>query len=161
MEGSPRWFPVNGSAATIWPAASAPCWAKATSGESIRTMHWIDSMMVWSCTALKSIFKFWTILLLGVWALDALDPLMVGYLLELLWEFALVGPTILMRQGPSRRCPRSQGSLRWCPNQEMLPKMSSSMFQRRAGRWVSRSRTYLTKVGHVRAKIASCLWSLM
>jgi hypothetical protein len=37
-------------------------------------------------------------MLLGVHASDDSDPLMVGYLLELLQENALVGPTMLMRQ---------------------------------------------------------------
>jgi hypothetical protein len=46
---------------------------------------------------LKFEFRFRTILVLGVWALDASEPLMVGYLLELLCEVALAGPTMLMR----------------------------------------------------------------
>jgi hypothetical protein len=54
-------------------------------------------MMVWSRMVLKSEFRFRTILVLGVWALDASEPLMVGYLLELLCEVALAGPTMLMR----------------------------------------------------------------
>jgi hypothetical protein len=37
-------------------------------------------------------------MLLGVWASDVSDPLMVGYLLELLWDAALAGPTMLMRR---------------------------------------------------------------
>jgi hypothetical protein len=61
-------------------------------------MSWIDSMMVWSETTLKSGLRFRNTLLLGVCALDRLDPLIVGYLLELLWEGTLLGPTMLMQQ---------------------------------------------------------------
>jgi hypothetical protein len=96
IEGSPCWFSVEHSATTIWPVASTPCWSKATSGESCRTIHWINSMIVWSLTTLKYGLRFQTTLLLGVWASDDLDPLMAGYLLELLWESPLVVPTILI-----------------------------------------------------------------
>jgi hypothetical protein len=47
-------------------------------------MHWIDSMMVWSRTALKSEFKFQIILSSGLRASDASDLPMVGYWLEVL-----------------------------------------------------------------------------
>jgi hypothetical protein len=60
-------------------------------------MRWIDSVMVWSRTVLKSRLRFQTTLLMGVRALDASDPLMVGYLLELFQECALAGPTMLMQ----------------------------------------------------------------
>jgi hypothetical protein len=60
-------------------------------------MRWIDSMVVWSRTALNSGLRFWTNLFLGVRASDALNPLMVGYLVELFRDGALVGPTMLMR----------------------------------------------------------------
>jgi hypothetical protein len=63
--------------------ASTPYWAKATRGVFGRTIHRINSMIVWSLTVLRSEFRFRTILLLGVYASDASDPLMVGYLLEL------------------------------------------------------------------------------
>jgi hypothetical protein len=46
---------------------------------------------------LKSGFRFQMMLLLGVLALNALDPLMVGYLLELFWELPPPGPNMLMR----------------------------------------------------------------
>jgi hypothetical protein len=65
------------------PAVSTPYWAKATSEESGETIHWIDSMIIWSLTVLKFEFRFRTILLLGVRALDDSDPPMVGCLLEL------------------------------------------------------------------------------
>jgi hypothetical protein len=48
--------------------------------------------------ALKSEFRFWIILSLGVRALDASDLPMVGYLLELLCEVAPVGATMIMRR---------------------------------------------------------------
>jgi hypothetical protein len=55
-------------------------------------------MMIWSRTALKSELIFRTTLLLGVPASNASDPLIIGYLLELVQEDTLVGPTMLMRQ---------------------------------------------------------------
>jgi hypothetical protein len=55
-------------------------------------------MIVWILTALKSEFMFQTTLLLGVRALDVLNPLMVGYLLELFCKGAPAGATMLMRQ---------------------------------------------------------------
>jgi hypothetical protein len=60
-------------------------------------MRWIDSMVVWSQTTLNSGLRFWTTLFLGVRASDASNPLMVGYLLELFRDGALVGPTMLMQ----------------------------------------------------------------
>jgi hypothetical protein len=48
--------------------------------------------------ALKSEFRFWTTRLFGVHASDDTDPLIVGYLLELLRESNLAGPTILIRR---------------------------------------------------------------
>jgi hypothetical protein len=53
------------------------------SGESNGIIRYIDSKIVWSHMVLKSGFRFQMMLLLGVLALNALDPLMVGYLLEL------------------------------------------------------------------------------
>jgi hypothetical protein len=50
-------------------------------------MRWIDSTMVWSHTVL-----------LGICISDTSDPLIVGYLLELLEEGTLAGPTMLMRR---------------------------------------------------------------
>jgi hypothetical protein len=47
--------------------------------------------------ALKSEFRFWIILSLGVWASDASDLPMVGCLLELLWDGALAEATIMIR----------------------------------------------------------------
>jgi hypothetical protein len=48
-------------------------------------------------------------MLLGVRASNDLDALMVGYLQELFWEGALVGPNMLMRQaltaGPADAAP--------------------------------------------------------
>jgi hypothetical protein len=81
--GLTRWFSAIGVVAMMLPATSTPCWAKAMSGESTGTIHWIDSMIVWSLTILKFGFRFQIILLLGVRALDASDPPIVGYLLEL------------------------------------------------------------------------------
>jgi hypothetical protein len=45
---------------------------------------------------LKSGLRFWTTLLFGVHVSDASDPLIIGYLLELLQEAALLGPTMLI-----------------------------------------------------------------
>jgi hypothetical protein len=59
-------------------------------------MCWIDSMMVWRRTMLKSGFRFRTSLLLVVRASDAWDSLIIGYLLELFWEGAPTGATMLM-----------------------------------------------------------------
>jgi ABC-type histidine transport system ATPase subunit len=75
----------------------SPLLGQSDKQESYGTMCWIDSKMVWSHTTLKSGFRFRIILLLGVRALDALDPLMVGHVLELLREDALAGPTMVMR----------------------------------------------------------------
>jgi hypothetical protein len=61
-------------------------------------MHWMDSMIVWSRTTLKSRFRFWIIPLLGVRALDASDLLMVGYLLELLYDGSLARTTRRVRR---------------------------------------------------------------
>jgi hypothetical protein len=61
-------------------------------------MRWIDSMMVWSHTVLKFGFRFWTNLSLGVRASDAFDLSMVGYLLELFYEGAPIGATMMMRR---------------------------------------------------------------
>jgi hypothetical protein len=66
--------------------------------KAARTIHLIDSMIVSSLTKLKSRFRFQMTLLLEVCALDASDPPMVGYLLELFWESPLAGPTILMER---------------------------------------------------------------
>jgi hypothetical protein len=55
-----------------------PCWAKATSGGSCRTIYWIDSMIVRSLTTLKFGFRSWTNLMLFVRASDALDPIWSG-----------------------------------------------------------------------------------
>jgi hypothetical protein len=64
-------------------AASTPCSAKVMSEESGGAIRWIDSMILWSLTVLKSGFRLRTILLLGVRASDASDPPMIGYLLKL------------------------------------------------------------------------------
>jgi hypothetical protein len=61
-------------------------------------MHWTDSMMVWSHIALKSEFRFWANLSLGVRAADASNLPMVRYLLELFYEGAPVGVTMMMRR---------------------------------------------------------------
>jgi hypothetical protein len=87
---------VDRSAMT-WLATSAPCCARATKGEPLGVIGRIDSMMVWSRTALKSGFKFWANLSLRVQASDASDLPMVEYLLELLCEGAPVGATIMIR----------------------------------------------------------------
>jgi hypothetical protein len=55
-------------------------------------------MIVWSRVVLKFRLRFQTTRLLGVRALDALDPLIDEYLLELLQEAARLGPTILIRR---------------------------------------------------------------
>jgi hypothetical protein len=68
------------------------------SGESNGIIRYIDSKIVWSHMVLKSGFRFQMMLLLGVLALNALDPLMVGYLLELFWELPPPGPKMLMPQ---------------------------------------------------------------
>jgi hypothetical protein len=68
------------------------------SRESSGIIRYIDSKIVWSHMVLKSGFRFQMMLLLGVLALNALDPLMVGYLLELFWELPPPGPNMLMRQ---------------------------------------------------------------
>jgi hypothetical protein len=60
-------------------------------------MRWIDSRIVWSYTVLKSGFRFWTSLALGVWASDAFDLPMVGYLLELLCDGSSLGATMQIR----------------------------------------------------------------
>jgi hypothetical protein len=101
MEGSPWWLLTDRSAAMTWLAGSAPCWAKARRGEPYGAMCWIDSMIVWSHTALKSKFRFRANLSLGVWTSDASDLLMVGYLLELFCEGAPVGATMMMRRSSS------------------------------------------------------------
>jgi hypothetical protein len=49
-------------------------------------MHWMVSIIAWIQIALKSGFKFRTKLPLGVRASDASDLLMVGYLLEVLFD---------------------------------------------------------------------------
>jgi hypothetical protein len=64
-------------------------------------MHWIDSMMVWSRTTLKSEFRFWANLSLGIRASDTFDLPIVGYLLELFCEGAPTGATMMMRQPSS------------------------------------------------------------
>jgi hypothetical protein len=46
---------------------------------------------------LKSKFRFYIISSLGVWALDASDLLMVGYMLELFYEGAPAEATMMMR----------------------------------------------------------------
>jgi hypothetical protein len=66
-------------------------------GEPSSDMHWIDSMMVWSRTTLKSGFRLQVNLLLGVRASDASDLPMIGYLLELFCKGAPVGATMMMR----------------------------------------------------------------
>jgi hypothetical protein len=63
--------------------ALTPYWAKATRGVFSRSIHRINSMIVWSLTVLRSEFRFRTILLLGVYASDALDPLMVRVVLRI------------------------------------------------------------------------------
>jgi hypothetical protein len=50
---------------------------------------------------LKSGFKFWIISSLGVQASDASHLPMVGYLLELLCEGALIGATMMIRRPSS------------------------------------------------------------
>jgi hypothetical protein len=55
-------------------------------------------MIVWSRVVLKFQLRFQTTRLLGVRALDASDPLIDEYLLELLQEAARLGPTILIRR---------------------------------------------------------------
>jgi hypothetical protein len=47
--------------------------------------------------ALKSEFRFWANLSLGVQASNASDLLMVGYLLELFYEGNLARATMMMR----------------------------------------------------------------
>jgi hypothetical protein len=61
-------------------------------------MSCIDSMMDWSCTMLKFGFRLWANLSLGVQASDTFDLLMVGYLLELFYEGAPAGATMMMRR---------------------------------------------------------------
>jgi hypothetical protein len=60
-------------------------------------MGWIDSMIVWSCMALKSGFRFQIIPLLGIRASDASDLSMVGYQLELLCDGSPAGETIKIK----------------------------------------------------------------
>jgi hypothetical protein len=54
-------------------------------------------MIVWNQTVLKFRLRFQTTLLFGVRASDTSDPLIVGYLLELLQEATLLGPTMLIQ----------------------------------------------------------------
>jgi hypothetical protein len=56
------------------------------------------SMIAWTRTALKFGFRFQTNPVLGVWASDVSDLLIVGYPLELLRDRSLFGATIRMRQ---------------------------------------------------------------
>jgi hypothetical protein len=100
-EGFTHRFPVYRSAVITWLAASTPCGAKAPRGEPSGAMHWIDSMIIWSHTTLKSGFRSRTNLLSGVQASDAFDLPMVGYLLELFPVGA--GATMLIRQPSSAR----------------------------------------------------------
>jgi hypothetical protein len=53
--------------------------------------------------ALKCGLRFRTILLLGVRVSVTSDPLIVGYLLELLQEVTLPGPTMLIPQASMAR----------------------------------------------------------
>jgi hypothetical protein len=57
-EGSPHWFSAVGADTMMLPVASSLYWAKVMSGESSGTIHWIDSMIVWSLIVLKSGFRF-------------------------------------------------------------------------------------------------------
>jgi hypothetical protein len=57
-------------------------------------------MIVWSQMALKSKFRFWIILSLGVRASNASELPMIGYLLELFYEESPAGATIMMRRPP-------------------------------------------------------------
>jgi hypothetical protein len=62
--------------------------------------------------ALKSGFRFWANLLLGVRASDAFNLLMIEYMLELFCKGAPTGATMMMR------CPSSAGF------QQVLPPIS-------------------------------------
>jgi hypothetical protein len=56
----------------------------------------MDFMIVWSQMVLKSRFRFRIIPSLDVWAMDAFDLLIVGYLLELLYDGASVRATMMI-----------------------------------------------------------------
>jgi hypothetical protein len=59
------------------------------------------SIITWTWIALKSEFKFQTKSPLTVWASDASDLPMVGYLLEVLFDRSPFGATMQIRQPPS------------------------------------------------------------
>jgi hypothetical protein len=123
-------------------AASAPCWARAMRGEPLGVMRRIDSKIVWSCTTLKSGFRFWTSPTLGVRALDAYDLPIVGYLLELFCDGSSLGVAPCRSGDPlyyncSKYCPQSRGSHQLSRDQGMQPMMMNSMLQLMARGWMS------------------------
>jgi hypothetical protein len=87
---------------------------------------------------LKSGFRFWANLSLGVQASDASDQMMVGYLLEQFCEGAPVGATMMIRRPSSvesNKCfPRFQGNHRWILDHGTLLMRRSSVFQLMARR---------------------------
>jgi hypothetical protein len=66
-------------------------------GEPSSAMSWMISIIAWTWTALKSVFKFWTKPSLGVRVSDASDLPMVGYLLEALFDRLPFGATMQIR----------------------------------------------------------------
>jgi hypothetical protein len=76
----------------------SPLLSQDSNGEPSGAMRWMVSIIAWTQTALKSIFKFWTKPSLSVQASDASDLSMVGYMLEGLFGRSPFGATMQIRR---------------------------------------------------------------